>query len=138
MAPVLDFANHSGVPSAYYSVDGEGAVVLVGREVRVGEEVTIKYVFCSAARGGGRGRRLMLNSYGSEKSAAELVFSYGFIPAAATSALWMGLDIKCPGDDPLALAKEAVYESAPVVRIVDLGGEVAWTGDFVWWVSFLE
>lgn len=67
-----------------------------------------------------------------EKSAAELVFTYGFLPALQSSALWLALDLKSQPDDPLALAKEAVFRSAPILRLIDLGSEILWTGDFVW------
>lgn len=67
-----------------------------------------------------------------EKSAAELVFTYGFLPTLQGSALWLALDLKSQPDDPLALAKEAVFCSAPILRLIDLGSEILWTGDFVW------
>lgn len=67
-----------------------------------------------------------------EKSAAELVFTYGFLPTLQSSALWLALDLKSQPDDPLALAKEAVFRSAPILRLIDLGSEILWTGDFVW------
>lgn len=71
-------------------------------------------------------------SYGAEKSAAELVFTYGFLPASQRATLWLALDLRCPPDDPLARAKEAVAHSAPMLRVIDLGGEILWTGSFVW------
>lgn len=60
------------------------------------------------------------------------MFTYGFLPPSQGSALWLALDLTCQSDDPLALAKEAVLRSAPILRLIDLGSEILWTGDFVW------
>ncbi|KAL0637942.1 hypothetical protein Q9L58_003020 [Maublancomyces gigas] len=126
LAPLLDFANHADDATAYYSIDSNRDVVLLlaqgasksKPQLRDGEEVTI--------------------NYGIEKSAAELVFSYGFLPRSRTAALWLALDLKCPPDDPLAPAKEAVFRSTPILRLIDLGAQIMWTGPFVWLMCINE
>lgn len=62
MVPCVDMVNHSHDPDAYYDEDGEGDVEILlrpGYTVSKGDEVTI--------------------TYGRFKSAAEMLFSYGFI-----------------------------------------------------------
>ncbi|VVT46403.1 uncharacterized protein SAPINGB_P001196 [Magnusiomyces paraingens] len=64
MVPVVDMCNHDEVGwNSKYELDGEtGSVLLIPtREIKRGEEVTI--------------------TYGENKGAGEMLFSYGFIPA---------------------------------------------------------
>lgn len=75
-----------------------------------------------------------LFSYGQEKSAAEMVFSYGFLDATRDMALWLVLGLQGLPDDPLGFAKQAVFKSAPTLRIYDLGDTVEWTSHFIWFV----
>ncbi|RPA89462.1 SET domain-containing protein [Choiromyces venosus 120613-1] len=123
MAPILDFANHSVEANSYYSVDENSDVVLLPREakgaaLKDGEEITI--------------------NYGQEKSAAEMVFSYGFLDAARDMALWLVLDLHGLPDDPLGFAKQAFFKSAPTLRIYDLGHTVEWTSHFIWLMCINE
>ncbi|KAH8147573.1 uncharacterized protein LAJ45_08400 [Morchella importuna] len=113
MAPVLDFVNH-GDPNAYYSVDEDGDVVLLWRE---GVEKREGEVFIN---------------YGSEKSAAEMVFSYGFIDASVSNAFWLSIELRHDPEDPLGLAKEAVMKESPRLRIFVLDGKIAWLSTFIW------
>jgi hypothetical protein len=75
-----------------------------------------------------------VSSYGDEKSASEMVFSYGFVDEDRDTALWLALDLQAPPDDPLGLAKRAVLGSAPRLQIYDLGQTVEWTSHFTWLV----
>ncbi|KYK58346.1 SET domain protein [Drechmeria coniospora] len=98
MVPGLDMINHASRPTAYYEVDGDGDVVLLarpGRAMARGREVTI--------------------SYGVDKSAAEMLFSYGFIDGDAV-ARELTLHLDPLPDDPLAKAKLHVFGRPPTVR----------------------
>ncbi|CAZ81753.1 unnamed protein product [Tuber melanosporum] len=117
MAPVLDFANHCFEANSYYSVDEDSHVVLLPREDRAG---TLKH-----------GEEITIN-YGQEKSAAEMVFSYGFLDPSKDMALWLVLDLQGLPDDPLGFAKQAVFKSAPTLGIYDLGHTVEWASHFIW------
>ena len=75
---------------------------------------------------------LTIHSYGDDKGACEMVFSYGFLDDSLTSARSMFLDLDIPDDDPLKLAKKAVSTVAPGVRIFDHDGVTAWESDFIW------
>ncbi|KAL1585641.1 hypothetical protein WHR41_06016 [Cladosporium halotolerans] len=118
MVPCVDLANHAAHEEtvAVYDVDSEGNAVLAlrpGKKVRGGEEVTI--------------------SYGDEKGACEMLFSYGFLDARMQSAETLFLSLALPAGDALGAAKREVAGCAPGFKIVDAGdGEVDWTGEFVW------
>lgn len=103
MVPCLDLANHSGVYTARFEQNQNDDVVLMlrdGAKVAAGDEVTI--------------------SYGDEKSAAEMLFSYGFIEdGMAARSLVLPLDLM--DDDPLLKAKLHVFEAAPTLTITDNG-----------------
>lgn len=114
----MDLANHAAHEEtvAVYDVDSEGNAVLAlrpGKKVPGGEEVTI--------------------SYGDEKGACEMLFSYGFLDARMQSAETLFLSLALPAGDALGAAKREVAGCAPGFKIVDAGdGEVDWTGEFVW------
>lgn len=99
MVPTLDMVNHSAAATAYYEEETSGDVSLrirPGASVPVGEEINI--------------------SYGDSKSAAEMLFSYGFIdPACKVRQLTLHLE-SFP-DDPLAMAKQRIFGGAPVVTL---------------------
>ncbi|OAQ97448.1 hypothetical protein LLEC1_01816 [Akanthomyces lecanii] len=100
MVPALDMVNHSAAgATAYYEEEMSGDVSLrirPGVNVAAGEEINI--------------------SYGDSKSAAEMLFSYGFIdPDDKTRQLTLHLE-SFP-DDPLGLAKRRVFGGAPVVTL---------------------
>ncbi|OAA57694.1 SET domain protein [Cordyceps fumosorosea ARSEF 2679] len=118
MVPALDMVNHSGGGSAmaYYEEETGGDVSLrirPGAHVPAGSEVTI--------------------SYGDSKSAAEMLFSYGFIDTTTTKRQ-LTLRLNDFPDDPLALAKRRVFGSAArVVTIRQGDGDTApmWESGFV-------
>lgn len=72
------------------------------------------------------------SSYGNEKSAAEMVFSYGFVDETRDTALSLALDLQGLPDDPLSFAKQAAFKSIPRLHIYDLDHTVEWTSDFLW------
>ncbi|CAH0059130.1 unnamed protein product [Clonostachys solani] len=115
MVPCLDMANHSDAPNAYYEETADGEVVLVLRPestASCGGEVTI--------------------SYGAAKSAAEMLFSYGFIDrSTAKEEITLALDPLA--SDPLAQAKVHVYGRSPLVRLTRAkGAAVSWHSPFVY------
>ncbi|KAI4174992.1 MAG: hypothetical protein LQ343_002019 [Gyalolechia ehrenbergii] len=123
MVPCIDMANHAAGDGtvALYDTDADGNAVLVlrkGKNLEVGDEVTI--------------------TYGDEKGACEMVFSYGFIEDSMTSARELFLDLDIPDDDPLRLAKKAVSKSAPGFKIFAKDDSTNWEGDFVWLVCVNE
>ena len=117
MVPCVDMANHASGDEtvALYETDENGDAVLIlrpGKTVAVGEEITI--------------------TYGDDKGACEMLFSYGFIEDAMKSAKELYLDLEIQDDDPLRIAKKAVNMSAPGFRLFLQGDEVNWEGPFVW------
>lgn len=117
MVPCIDMANHSSgdSTSALYDTDSNGNATLVlrdGKSMNDGEEVTI--------------------TYGDEKGACEMLFSYGFIEETMDSAREIYLDLEIPEDDPLKLAKNAVSNSAPGFRLFSQGSSISWEGPFIW------
>ncbi|KAK4139859.1 uncharacterized protein C8A04DRAFT_40383 [Dichotomopilus funicola] len=99
MVPCIDMLNHAAEPSAYYEENAQDEVVLLPRPgvaVAQGSEITI--------------------SYGAGKSAAEMLFSYGFIdPSSITDSLVLPL-APFP-DDPLATAKLVAFGQAPQIHV---------------------
>ena len=117
MVPCIDMANHaSGEDTvALYDTDANGNGILVlrdGKTLTAGDEVTI--------------------TYGDEKGACEMLFSYGFIDDSMESARELFLDLDIPDDDPLRQAKKAVAKSAPGFRLFQTGESTGWEGPFVW------
>lgn len=124
MVPCIDMANHaSGVETiALYETGQDGQAILQTRpdkKLANGEEVTI--------------------TYGDEKGACEMIFSYGFLEPAMSSANMIFLDLDIPGDDPLRMAKKTANTEAPGVRLfVDSDGNLKWEGDYIWWACINE
>ncbi|KLJ13394.1 hypothetical protein EMPG_11645 [Blastomyces silverae] len=125
MVPCVDMANHaSGIQTgALYETDANGNAVLQlgwGQSLEVGDEVTI--------------------TYGDEKGAAEMIFSYGFIESNLTSAHQLFLDLDIPADDPLGPAKKAICDAAPGFRLFITPDSDAtdWESSFVWWCCVNE
>lgn len=121
MVPYIDMANHASGDDtvALYDTDVDGNTVLVQREgktLQMDGEVTI--------------------TYGDDKGACEMLFSYGFIEM--DSAREMFLDLGIPDDDPLKLAKMTVAKSPPGFKLFESGGSIDWDGDFVWLVCVNE
>ncbi|PQK13474.1 hypothetical protein BB8028_0004g04050 [Beauveria bassiana] len=121
MVPALDMVNHSTTnATAYYEEEASGDVSLrirPGVSVAAGDEINI--------------------SYGDSKSAAEMLFSYGFIdPDSKTRQLTLALE-SFP-DDPLAMAKQRVFGGAPVVTLRqteaddDAASGKMWESDFAY------
>lgn len=117
MVPCIDMANHaSGEQTvARYDTDGDGSGILVlrhGHSLAAGAEVTI--------------------TYGDEKGACEMLFSYGFIEARMASARELFLDLDVPDDDPLKQPKKTVARSPPGFRLFQADRCTGWEGPFVW------
>lgn len=121
LVPVLDMANHSPNPMARYdeSADHEATLVL-GHDASIapGDEVTI--------------------TYGQDKSAAEILFSYGFIDTEG-SRRHLALPVPLLEDDPLLRAKLYSFGSAPMAEIwLDDEGKPAWKSPFAFFLCLNE
>ncbi|KAF2758315.1 SET domain-containing protein [Pseudovirgaria hyperparasitica] len=117
MVPGIDMANHASgdATGALYETDENGDAVLQLKDdvkFRDGDEITI--------------------TYGDEKGACEMIFSYGFIDDEMGSAKVIFLELSIPEDDPLKPAKVFVATSAPGFRVFENAGQVLWEGDFVY------
>ncbi len=115
MVPCLDMANHASGDntSVLYETDSHGNAVLIlqaGEDLAPNDEVTI--------------------TYGDEKGACEMLFSYGFIEPTMNSARELFLDLEIPNDDPLRLAKKAVAQSAPGFRLFLHDDSMDWESSF--------
>ena len=115
--PCIDMANHASgnETSALYETDVNGDAILLlrdGKEICTGEEVAI--------------------TYGDDKGACEMLFSYGFLEIDMESAKELFLDLDILDDDPLKLAKKAASTSAPGFRLYERGDSIDWEGSFVW------
>ena len=120
MVPCLDMANHSAGANAYYEQDTDGTVTLLLRpdfKVEEGAEVTI--------------------SYGTVKSAAEMLFSYGFIDEESDTNVVV-LPLEPFEDDPLGKAKVATFAGMPTVRISLLEGKIEWESPFLYLMCLNE
>ncbi|EHK26327.1 uncharacterized protein TRIVIDRAFT_35595 [Trichoderma virens Gv29-8] len=114
MVPGLDMANHSQTHSAYYDESSNGDVVLLpssGSSILSGGEITI--------------------SYGQAKSAAEMLFSYGFIDQES-SIKELKLQVAPLPDDPLGRAKLRVYNGPPTVRLSLTEQGFQWDSPFLY------
>ncbi len=113
MVPCIDMVNHSTRPTAYYDENSKDEVTLLlraGTSVSEGDEVTI--------------------SYGETKSAAEMLFSYGFIdPSSTAESLVLPL-VPFP-DDPLAKAKLIAFRGPAKVHVARARGSATWESQFV-------
>ncbi|KAL2869321.1 SET domain-containing protein [Aspergillus lucknowensis] len=128
MVPCIDMANHApeSAVNAFYGKDADGNAILqlhLGKQLRSGEEVTI--------------------SYGQDKSAAEMVFSYGFLDAERNDTKQIQLDLDIPDDDPLGMAKMAFCKEIPGLRVFAISTasgelETYWESPIVWWASVNE
>ncbi|KAK7419872.1 hypothetical protein QQX98_003059 [Neonectria punicea] len=120
MVPGLDMVNHSHRPTAYYEEDDQDDVVLMlrpGVEVTSGEEVAI--------------------TYGEAKSAAEMLFSYGFIdPGSAAHELVLPLDAM--PDDPLGRAKLHIFNGGPTLKLFRTDGKLEWSSPFAYLMCLNE
>lgn len=114
MVPGLDMANHSLAHSAYYDETPNGDVVLLpspGSRVSPGQEITI--------------------SYGEAKSAAEMLFSYGFIDQESP-VRELALHLEPLPDDPLGRAKIRVFQGPRTVRLCLREQTLQWLSPFLY------
>lgn len=123
MVPCLDMANHASgeLTAARYETSSDGdALLLLRHEVQLqqGGEVTI--------------------TYGDDKGACEMIFSYGFLEDGISDARDVFLDLAMAEDDPLGRAKHAVASCAPGVRLSNRSGRVTWEGDYIWLICLNE
>lgn len=127
MVPCIDMANHASgdKTGAIYETDSNGDAVLLlrpGINVVSGDEITI--------------------TYGDEKGASEMVFSYGFLEEdmEKAGARQLFLDLDMSEDDPLGIAKKMVSKVAPGFRLYadNATGRPAWESQFVWWICVNE
>ena len=139
MVPCLDMANHaSGQETvAMYETDRDGNAVLLlrdGRGLEAEEEITITLEipvnFCKGP--------LTICSYGDEKGASEMVFSYGFLESTMGDARAMFLDLDVPDDDPLKQAKKFISKEAPGVKLYMEGSKAAWESPLLLWACVNE
>ena len=118
MVPCLDIANHAAGDAtiALYEKDEEGNAVLLlrpNKHVKQGDEITI--------------------TYGDDKGACEMLFSYGFLDDDVSSARAVFLSLDIPEGDPTRIIRLEIADCAPGFKIDDIsGGKLTWTGDFVW------
>ncbi|KAI5305430.1 hypothetical protein KEM56_004467 [Ascosphaera pollenicola] len=121
MVPCVDMANHASGDEtvALYESDEDGNALLLlreGKSVKDGEEITI--------------------TYGDDKGASELIFSYGFLPSDIDDARALYLDLQVAPDDPLALPKKSCSKVPPGLRLArdEKTGKTCWESQFVWWI----
>lgn len=120
LVPCIDMANHSTDANAYYEQTSDGSVVLLlrpGASLADGVEVTI--------------------SYGSEKSPAEMLFSYGFLDSSSTVRT-LTLPLVPLPDDPLGKAKVHIFEGTPSVQISEVDGKMNWASPFAYLMCLNE
>lgn len=120
MIPCLDIANHSNEAVAFYEEIDNNDVALIlhhGVKLDAGSEVTI--------------------SYGTSKSKAEMLFSYGFIDGESNTKE-MVLTLDTSPDDPLGKAKLAAFSRPPTLRICERDGIIAWDGPFLYLMCLNE
>ncbi|WEW56812.1 hypothetical protein PRK78_002267 [Emydomyces testavorans] len=128
MVPCVDMANHASgnETAALYEIDSNRNVLLQlrsGQTLEEGDEVTI--------------------TYGDDKGASEMIFSYGFLEGPATNARQLFLELEIPDDDPMKPAKMMVCDDAPGVRLFSVCDsekvtEINWESPFVWWACVNE
>ncbi|KJX97083.1 hypothetical protein TI39_contig562g00006 [Zymoseptoria brevis] len=130
MIPGLDLASHAageGTNTFYDRQNGNYVLWLMkGKEVKKAQEITI--------------------TYGDEKGACEMLFSYGFIDQDMESAETLFLSLAIPEEDPSKISKIKFADCAPGFKIIDTSdqpavgrethksrsGDIDWTGDFIW------
>ncbi|KAJ5618884.1 hypothetical protein N7510_002868 [Penicillium lagena] len=126
MVPCIDMANHvfGDAVNARYDQDSDGAAVLQlrsGKSLHIGDELTI--------------------SYGDEKPASEMIFSYGFLEDDRTEAKEVFLGLEVPDDDPLGAAKKMFCREAPGIRIFtesETPSHITWDSTLIWWACVNE
>ncbi|KAI1467952.1 SET domain-containing protein [Daldinia caldariorum] len=125
MVPCIDLVNHSSRANAFYEQTSEGDMVLYlfkGCVLPAGSEITI--------------------NYGHEKSAAEMLYNYGFIdPDSPVRS--MTILLRPQQDDPIGLIKFQLFSEAfnqyPKLKLYAEEGVVPhWTGPFLYFLCLNE
>ncbi|KAK6841786.1 hypothetical protein PG990_006222 [Apiospora arundinis] len=121
MVPCLDMVNHSARATARFEEVTQDQVTLVLRDglgVSKGQEITI--------------------DYGQGKSAAEMLFSYGFIDPNCQAGKLV-LPLEPMEDDPLTKAKMHVFGAPPTIQITDgEDGIPSWSAPFAYLMCLNE
>ncbi|RYP90706.1 hypothetical protein DL770_003171 [Monosporascus sp. CRB-9-2] len=120
LVPCLDLVNHSHQHTAYFEENDNDQVLLLirdGSHIPPGTEITI--------------------NYGHEKSAAEMLFSYGFIDPHSTTER-ISLPLELINDDPLIKAKLHVFCATPTLEINEDDGVPRWSAPFVYLMCLNE
>ncbi|KAK8124525.1 uncharacterized protein PG998_000284 [Apiospora kogelbergensis] len=121
MVPCLDMVNHSAEATARFEEVAQGQVTLVlkdGLGISKGQEITI--------------------DYGQGKSAAEMLFSYGFIDPNCQAGKLV-LPLEPMEDDPLTKAKMHVFGATPTIQIEDgEDGVPIWSAPFAYLMCLNE
>lgn len=117
LVPCLDMVNHASgdEATAYYDQNTDGDVQLLlrpGTRISTGGEITI--------------------SYGDAKSAAEMIFSYGFLDKNVTTTTSLTLHLDPLPYDPLGRAKAMAFTDAATVRFYKENGLIKWESSFVY------
>lgn len=114
LVPCLDMANHNQEANAYYEETIQGEVHLLrrpGYAINTGDEITI--------------------TYGSEKSAAEMLFTYGFLdPSSQVGGL--RLRMSPLQDDPLGKAKVHIFQGNTSIELKSTICKVEWSCPFAY------
>ena len=122
LVPCLDLVNHSHQHTAYFEENDDHGVALLlrdGASIPPRVEITI--------------------NYGQEKSAAEMLFSYGFIEPTSATRHGLSLPLKLMDDDPLLKAKLHVFHQIPTLEIrEDQNGTPQWSAPFVYLMCLNE
>ena len=120
MVPCLDMANHAASANAYYEQNSDNSVTLLLRPdivLDTAAEITI--------------------SYGTTKTAAEMLFSYGFVDEQS-DANAIVLPLEPFEDDPLGKAKLAAFNGRPIARISFVDEEFEWESPFLYLMCLNE
>ena len=117
LVPCIDMANHgSGEEiNALYETDANGSAVLILANDKTPQK-----------------KEELLISYGEEKGACEMLFSYGFMDIQMKDARTLFLELGIPDDDPLKFAKMEAFDVPPGFRISMENREIAWHGPCIW------
>jgi hypothetical protein len=120
MIPGVDLVNHSSKPNSYYEQMSNSNVALLLRpdmKLDMGAEVTI--------------------SYGTSKTEAEMLFSYGFIDEQSPTK-GLVLTLEPFPDDPLGKAKAAAFSDPHVVRLFVEQDKIGWESPFLYLMCLNE
>lgn len=76
-------------------------------------------------------------SYGDEKPASEMIFSYGFLESDRAEESQVLLDMRIPEDDPLGFAKNMFCRETPGIRLstaldAESSSRISWDSPLIW------